>query len=70
MAVQHGLAALQMCSGVRKSGSPRLKSKTWMPSAFICRALAPAANVAEGWTSEAILEIGIINASSCLRHRC
>src|SRR5262245_20036696 len=31
-----------------------------MPSAFIWRALAPAARVADGWTAAAILEIGII----------
>src|SRR6516165_10555515 len=55
-------AAWQMCSGVWKSGSPRLKSKTFTPSAFICLALAPAARVAEGWTAAAIREIGIISA--------
>src|SRR6266700_2653868 len=52
-------AAWQMCSGVGKSGSPRLKSKTWTPSAFSWRALASAANVAEGWMDAAILETGI-----------
>src|SRR4051812_8859412 len=56
------MAALQMCSGVGKSGSPRLKSKTRIPSAFICLALAPAARVADGCTAAAILEIGIISA--------
>src|SRR5437868_2705162 len=45
-----------MCSGVGKSGSPRLKSKTLTPSAFICLALAPAASVADGWTAAAIFE--------------
>src|SRR4051794_40335422 len=49
-----------MCSGVVKSGSPRLKSKTPIPSAFSCLALAPAARVADGCTAAAILEIGII----------
>ena len=43
-------AARQMCSGVVKSGSPRLKSKTRIPSASICLALAPAARVADGFT--------------------
>ena len=51
-----------MCSGVGKSGSPRLKSKTSMPSALSCRALAPAASVADGCTAAAILEIGIIRS--------
>src|SRR5437588_9770509 len=55
-------AALQICSGVGKSGSPRLKSKTRIPSAFICLAFAPAARVADGCTAAAILEIGIIRA--------
>src|SRR5438105_12946 len=56
------VAARQMCSGVRKSGSPRLKSKTWTPSARNCRALAPAASVADGCTAAAILDIGIVMA--------
>src|SRR5579883_3075546 len=33
-----------------------------MPSAFICRALAPTASVADGCTAAAILEIGIMVA--------
>src|SRR5262245_38867140 len=33
-----------------------------MPSAFICRALAPAASVADGWTAAAILEIANMTA--------
>src|SRR5215469_2626513 len=45
-----------MCSGVMKSGSPRLKSKTLRPSAFICLARAPAARVADGCTADAIFE--------------
>src|SRR5947209_3844296 len=49
-----------MWAGVAKSGSPRLKSKTLMPAAFIWRALAPAARVAEGWTLPASLERRII----------
>src|SRR5262245_22523241 len=49
-------AAAQTCSGVGKSGSPRLKSDTLIPSAFICLARAPAASVAEGCTAEAIFE--------------
>jgi hypothetical protein len=55
-------AAARMCSGVMKSGSPRLKSKTWTPSAFSCRAFAPAARVADGCTPDAIFEMGIIPA--------
>src|SRR5437588_5100204 len=47
-----------MCAGVLKSGSPRLKSKTVLPSAFSWRALAPAASVADGCTAAAIREIG------------
>src|SRR5688572_1059195 len=55
-------AALQMLAGVLKSGSPRLKSKTLMPAAFIWRALAPAAMVADGWTDAANDEMRIIAA--------
>src|SRR5471030_1169414 len=47
-----------MCLGVVKSGSPRLKSKTILPSVFSCLAFAPAASVADGWTAAAIFEIG------------
>src|SRR5207249_7058225 len=50
-------AAAQMCSGVGKSGSPRLKSKTVLPWARSCRASAPAARVAEGCTSAAMREM-------------
>src|SRR5262245_4695830 len=46
-----------MWAGVLKSGSPRLKSNTVLPSALSCRALAPAARVAEGCTAAAIFEI-------------
>src|SRR5437868_478374 len=53
-------AAWQMWSGVLKSGSPRLKSKTRLPSARSCRALAAAASVAEGVTAAASLETAII----------
>src|SRR5687767_1959675 len=52
-----------MWAGVLKSGSPRLKSMIGLPSAFNCRALAPAANVAEGCTAAAILEIGSMEVS-------
>src|SRR5438876_1128789 len=50
-------AAAQMCSGVGKSGSPRLKSKTVLPWARSCRASAPAASVADGCTSAAMGEV-------------
>src|SRR5438128_9667930 len=50
-------AAAQMCSGVGKSGSPRLKSKTVLPCARSCRASAPAASVADGCTSAAMREM-------------
>src|SRR5262245_28773406 len=51
-------AAAQICSGVGKSGSPRLKSKTVLPWARSCRASAPAASVAEGCTFAAMGEMG------------
>src|SRR5262245_48005380 len=47
-----------MWAGVLKSGSPRLKSNTVLPSALSCRALAPAASVADCCTAAAILETG------------
>src|SRR5262245_21089447 len=50
-------AAAQMCSGVGKAGSPRLKSKTVLPWARSCRARAPAASVAEGCTFAAMREM-------------
>src|SRR5262249_29390370 len=50
-------AAAQICSGVGKSGSPRLKSKTVLPWARSCRASAPAASVAEGCTFAAMGEM-------------
>src|SRR5262249_16392538 len=50
-------AAAQMCSGVGKSGSPRLKSKTVLPWARNCRASAPAASVADGCTAAAMREM-------------
>src|ERR1700722_18435467 len=53
-------AAAQICSGVGKSGSPRLKSKTGTPSALSCLAFAPAARVAEGCTAAAILDRAIM----------
>src|SRR5262249_6657082 len=49
-------AAAQMCSGVGKSGSPRLKSKTLTPWALSWRARAPAASVADGCTAAAMRE--------------
>src|SRR5262249_42287777 len=49
-------AAAQMCSGVGKSGSPRLKSKTATPWALSWRARAPAASVADGCTAAAMRE--------------
>src|SRR5436305_491523 len=54
-------AAWQMCSGVGWSGSPRLKSNTCTPAARNCRALAPAAIVAEGFTADASWEIVIMD---------
>src|SRR6266542_6428020 len=50
-------AAAQMCSGVGKSGSRRLKSKTVLPWDRSCRASAPAASVADGCTSAAMREM-------------
>ncbi len=53
-------------SGVLKSGSPRLKSKTLMPLARNSRALAPAASVADGFTDPANFEIAIISVAFSL----
>src|SRR5205823_11510834 len=49
-------AAAQMCSGVGKSGSPTLKSKTLTPWLLSWRARAAAARVAEGCTADAMRE--------------
>src|SRR4051812_10640763 len=49
-----GLADVFRCG---KSGSPRLKSYTRTPSVRSCRALAPAARVADGWTAAAMREM-------------
>src|SRR5262245_43190687 len=53
-----------MWAGVLKSGSPRLKSMMFLPSALSCRAFAAAAKVAEGCTAAAILETGNIEIST------
>ena len=51
------MAASQMCCGVVKSGSPTLKSYTFLPAAFSSRAFAAMANVAEGSRACTIFEM-------------
>src|SRR4051794_36229457 len=49
-----------MCSGVMKSGSPRLEAETLTPWALSWRALAAAARVADGCTAAAILDMPMV----------
>ena len=50
------IAALRMCSGVSKSGSPAPRDKTGTPSLFIWATAALSLRVAEGATPRAVAE--------------